>query len=105
MIIYNTQQIKSVEIKHHLPQMMHVISEELIDFANGKSVVPLPFHLNVSESNGECHVKGGYNTNDALFVIKIATGFYANTKYGLPSGDGLFIVGCRETGMIQAILC
>lgn len=105
MVIYNTQQIKSLEIKHHLPQMMRVISEELVDFANGKSVVPMPFHLNVPESNGECHIKGGYNTNDALFVIKIATGFYANTKCGLPSADGVFIVCCKETGVIQAILC
>nr|WP_298626761.1 hypothetical protein [uncultured Legionella sp.] len=105
MIIYTMEQIKSVEIKSHLPQMMSAISKELIDFANGKSVVPMPFHLNISESNGECHIKGGYNSNDALFVVKIATGFYANTQYGLPPGDGLFIVCSKETGMILAILC
>lgn len=105
MIIYTKEQIKLVELKHHLPQMMRVIREELIEFAKGKSVVPTPFHLNVLESNGECHIKGGYNTADAFFVIKMATGFYANTKHDLPSGDGLFIVCCKQTGMIQAILC
>lgn len=105
MIIYNLEQIKSLPIRQHLPAMMRAISKELIDFANGHSVVPMPFHLSVPESVGECHIKGGYNRTDEILVMKMATGFYANTQHGLPSSDGLFMVCCKKTGMIQAILC
>lgn len=105
MIIYNIEQIKALDWRGHLAAMMRALREELIDFANGHTVVPMPFHLSVPEVQGDCHIKGGYNKKGSVFVIKMATGFYANTKLGLPSADGLFLVCCKQTGMIQSILC
>jgi len=106
MIIYNLEQIKkALDVKQHLFFMMQAISDELIRFSNGESVVPMPLHLSFPESHGECHVKAGYNKHDKLFVIKVATGFYANVTIGLPAGDGLMLVCCKKTGVIKAVLC
>ena len=106
MMIYNLEQIKqALNIKQHLPLMMQAISDELICYSNRESVVPMPLHLSFPESRGECHVKAGYNRQDKIFVIKIATGFYANAALGLPAGDGLMLVCCKKTGAIQAALC
>jgi ornithine cyclodeaminase len=104
MKIYNALQIKSLDIKQHLPLMMRAICNELMSFSNGDSVVPMPLHLSFPDANGECHVKAGYNNNDALFVIKVATGFYANAALGLPSSDGIMMVCCKKTGVMHAIL-
>lgn len=105
MRIYSTEQIKSLDISLHRPYMMRAIADEFIRFSNDGSVVPMPLHLSFPETNGECHVKAGYNTDDAFFVIKVATGFYGNVAVGLPSGDGLLLLCCKNTGTIQAILC
>ncbi|MDF1826916.1 MAG: hypothetical protein P1U39_01405 [Legionellaceae bacterium] len=106
MNIYTIQQIKNaLDIKQDLPLMMQAVCNELIHFSNGESVVPMPLHLSFSEPRGECHVKAGYSLHDQYFVIKIATGFYENTLSGLPAGDGLMLVCCKNTGIIQAVLC
>lgn len=106
MLIYNASQIKNaLDVKGELPLMMVAIADELIRFSNGDYVVPMPLHLSFPESNGECHVKVGYDNRDDLFIIKMATGFYTNVMQGLPSGDGLILVCCKKTGMIKAILC
>ena len=105
MKIFNALQIKSLDIKQHLPLMMRAICNELISFSNGDSVVPMPLHLSFPDANGECHVKAGYNNNDELFIIKVATGFYNNSTLGLSSSDGLMLVCCKRTGVINAILC
>lgn len=106
MNIYTLDQIKkALDFKQHLPSMMQAIREELIRFSNGECVVPMPLHLSFSEPRGECHVKAGYHRHDQFFVIKVATGFYANVVSGLPAGDGLMLVCCKKTGIIQAVLC
>ncbi len=105
MIIYTEEQIKSLDIKQHLPLMMRAIMHEFIEFSKGESVVPMPLHLCFPEARGECHVKAGYRISDDLFIIKVATGFYGNHAKGLPSGHGLMLVCCKKTGIIHSILC
>lgn len=105
MRIYTRAQIKSLHIRQHLAGLMQAIENELIQFANGRTVVLMPLHLDFAEAKGECHVKAGYTRDDSLCAIKIATGFYNNHALGLPAGDGLIVIICKKTGMINAILC
>src|SRR4029077_9953991 len=53
---------------------------------------------------GDVHVKSGYIPGDDLYVIKIASGFYDNSKIGLPSSNGLMLLFSQKTGALQAIL-
>jgi ornithine cyclodeaminase len=61
-------------------------------------------HLRFEDPPGDCHVKWGHEALSELFVIKIATGFHANPREGLPSGLGLMLVLCARTGQPLALL-
>jgi ornithine cyclodeaminase len=61
-------------------------------------MVPVP------ERNGEVDVKSAYVAGLDSFAVKIASGFYDNSKQGLPSGSGMMIVVSAETGFPQAVL-
>ncbi len=106
MIIYDAAQIKAtLNLQLDLPFMMRAIRDELVSFSNGNFVTGMPLHLDFLEENGDCHIKAGYNKNDEIFIIKVATGFYGNKTIGLPAGDGLMLIVCKNTGLIQSILC
>ena len=105
MIIYTASQIKdALNLIHDLPFILQAIRDELISFSKGNYITPIPLHLDLSESKGECHIKTGYNKYDDIFVIKVATGFYTNVLSGLPAGDGLMLIVCKKTGLIKFIL-
>ena len=106
MIILDRQKIEQVlNWKFHLPELMALFADAFIQFSKGQSVNAIPIHLNFAENHGECHIKAGYNHTDDLFLVKISTGFYLNQRQGLPSGDGMMILGCKNTGQIKAVLC
>lgn len=54
---------------------------------------------------GDVHIKYGYIINYDYYVIKIASGFYENAQYNLPSSNGIMLIFCRKTGSTLAILC
>lgn len=53
---------------------------------------------------GEVHIKYGCVTGEATYLVKIASGFYANPALGLPSGNGVMLVFSQETGVLEAVL-
>ena len=61
-------------------------------------------HLAFPDENGDCHVKSGYITGTASYVIKIASGFYDNPAKGLPSSNGMMLAFSATTGETLAIL-
>jgi ornithine cyclodeaminase len=61
-------------------------------------------HLGFGDPPGDCHVKGGYLRGDAVFVVKLATGFYRNPEQGLAVGNGCMLVMSARTGEMLAIL-
>tara|TARA_Y100001949_G_scaffold167214_1_gene164701 strand:+ start:4916 stop:5905 length:990 start_codon:yes stop_codon:yes gene_type:complete len=65
---------------------------------------PPPMGLEVAPVGGEVHVKGAYLSGAPVFAVKIASGFYANVKRGLPSGSGLMLVFDATTGFPLALL-
>src|SRR6201996_5212799 len=73
-------------------------------YAAGQAQVTAVGHLHFASPPGDCHVKSGAFNGDAVFVIKIATGFYLNARAGLPVGNGLMVVMSAHTGEVLALL-
>lgn len=92
------------QIKQILPSIdiISEIEKGFVDYSNGNSVVPPVGELLLEK--GEVHIKYGYIKNDDYYVIKIASGFYENAKYGLSSSNGLMLLFRQETGELESIL-
>jgi ornithine cyclodeaminase/alanine dehydrogenase-like protein (mu-crystallin family) len=80
------------------------VRDALIAHAEGRTQVPPPAHLSFPGAQGDCHVKAGYLTGSARFTVKVATGFYANPKNGMPAGNGVMVVLSAATGAPLAVL-
>ncbi|MEO1162099.1 MAG: ornithine cyclodeaminase family protein, partial [Pseudomonadota bacterium] len=70
----------------------------------GRVNLPPVGHIVFPDHDGDCHIKYGHVEGDAVFVIKVATGFYGNAARGLPSGNGISLVLCAHTGAVKAVL-
>src|SRR5258708_3677844 len=78
--------------------------EGFVKFSRGEVDVPPVGHLSVPDVDGECHIKYGIIRGDSVFVVKAATGFYQNQRFGIPSSNGLMLVFSAETGQVLAVL-
>jgi len=96
--------IKLEQIKQILPSinLISEIEEGFAAYSQKKAVVPPVGELLLDK--GEVHIKYGYIKEDKYYVIKIASGFYQNTKLGLSTGNGLMLLFAQETGEIVSIL-
>lgn len=74
-------------------------------YSRDEAVVPPVGELIFDNPPGDVHIKYGYLRNDDYYVIKIASGFYENSKLGLPSNSGLMLLYKKQTGELEAILC
>lgn len=72
--------------------------------AEGRVVQPPPLGMELDEVRGEVHVKGAYLKGEAVFAMKVASGFYGNPERGLPTGSGLVLVFDAQTGFPLALL-
>lgn len=70
----------------------------------GKVTMPPIGYLGFPDADGDCHIKSGRILGDAIFVVKVSTGFYGNVRIGLPSSNGLSMVFSAETGAPLALL-
>ncbi len=94
------------QIKERLKDidLLSIIEEGFALYSQEKTVVPPVAELLLPEQNGEVHIKYGYVKNDDYYVIKIASGFADNAKYGLPNNNGLMLVFSQKTGEVLAVL-
>ncbi len=101
MDILNLDQIKSV-----LPQidLIDVIERGFTAYSNGDVVVPPVGEMHFDSPPGDVHIKYGYIKNDDVYVIKIASGFFRNSDFGLPNGHGMMLVFNQKTGEPLAVL-
>ena len=90
----------SISLKEAIP----AIEESLAAYSSGRAILPGVINLDLSEFEGEVHVKAAYLLGDDYYVIKVASGFYKNPLHGLPAGDGLMLVYKARTGELAAIL-
>lgn len=70
----------------------------------GKVNLPPVGHIAFPEREADCHIKYGHIAGDAVFVIKVATGFPHNRLKGLPGGNGVSVVMSAENGDVLAVL-
>jgi ornithine cyclodeaminase len=75
-----------------------------VAYSTGKAVVPPVGELLLPDVQADVHIKYGYIVGEPYYVIKVASGFYANPEKGLPSSNGLMLVFSRTTGELLAIL-
>ena len=92
------------EIRTILPalDLIAAIEAGFAAYSAGQAVVPPVGELLLEK--GEVHIKYGYLRDSANYVIKIASGFYDNESFGLPSGNGLMLMFSQQTGELVAIL-
>ncbi len=82
--------------------LVPIIDEAFRGYSAGRAVVPPVGELLLDK--GEVHIKYGAIAGDDYYVIKIASGFYANPALGLPSSNGLMLVFRQDTGELEAVL-
>ena len=75
-----------------------------VAYSEGRVDVPPVGELLFPEARGEMHVKYGAVRGDAAFVVKIATGFFANAALGLPPFGGCMLVFSQRDGSLSAVL-
>jgi len=99
MLLITLEQIREV-----LPQLdlLPSIEEGFRAYSEGKVVVPPVGEMLLQK--GEVHIKYGYVKDNDFYVIKVASGFYANPDLGLPSSNGLMLLFSQETGLLISIL-
>lgn len=80
------------------------MEEAFIAYSNGNTVVPPVGELLFNKPKGETHIKYGYIKGDDFYCIKIASGFYENTKLGISSSQGLMLLFNQKTGEPVSVL-
>lgn len=92
------------QIKKILPSidLIPAIESGFVAYSQNKAVVPPVGELLLEK--GEVHIKYGFIKEDPFYVIKIASGFYQNSEYGLSSSNGLMLLFKQQTGELECIL-
>jgi ornithine cyclodeaminase len=80
------------------------IEDAFTRLADGQADVPPIIGLFVPERRGEVDIKAAYIHGLPSLAVKIASGFFDNGLWGLPSGSGLMVVLSTRTGYPQAVL-
>ncbi len=100
-IIIDLKTIKSIVEK---VDVVAAMKEGFIQYSNGNTVVPPVGELLFEDPPGDVHIKYGYIKKDDFYVIKIASGFYENTKLGISSSQGLMLLFNQKTGQLECVL-
>ena len=94
------------QIKEALPSvdLMVEIEAGFVAYSQGRAVVPPVGELIMENPPGEVHIKYGYIADDDYYVIKIASGFFENSKLNVPTSNGMMLVFSQKTGTPEAML-
>ncbi|MEM9249232.1 MAG: ornithine cyclodeaminase family protein, partial [Pseudomonadota bacterium] len=87
-----------------LRRAAEAIRRAYIATAQGAVQAPDVTYLGFPDAPGDCHVKTAHMRGAPHFVIKVATGFYANPAKGLPSSNGINLLFSASTGELVATL-
>lgn len=99
-----TRVLQRNEIEHALAgiDLLPLIEAGFAAFSEGRCNIPPVGELMMEK--GEVHIKYGCITGDRFYVVKIASGFYANPALGLASNNGLMLVFDQATGALETVL-
>jgi len=101
-IILNSSEIK--KCIHLNEQLIPVIEDAFKSLALGKTTMPPILRLDIEKYHGESDVKAAYIEGLDSYAIKVASGFFNNSKLGLPSSNGLMILLDSQTGVLKSVL-
>jgi ornithine cyclodeaminase len=89
--------LKSIDI-------IPAIEQGFVAYSNGRAIIPPVGEMRFTNPPGDVHIKYGYLINDEYYVIKIASGFYQNAQFNLPTSNGLMMLFSQKTGELLTIL-
>ena len=101
MYILNKNTIQNILVTLDLAP---IIEKGFIAYSNGEAVIPPIGELIFDNPPGDVHIKYGYILGESYYIIKIASGFWENQKYGIPNGQGMMLLFHQSTGQPKAIL-
>lgn len=101
-----TKIIDLIQIKEILTHIDIIpeIEKGFIAYSNGQATIPPVGELLFEEKRGEVHIKYGYINHDDFYVVKVASGFFENFKFNLPSSNGVMLIFSSETGALLGVL-
>jgi ornithine cyclodeaminase/alanine dehydrogenase-like protein (mu-crystallin family) len=102
VLVLSEPELRQVVTLDH--DALAAVEDAFARLANGQADVPPILGLFVPERRGEVDVKASYIHGLPSLAIKIASGFFDNGRWGLPSGSGLMVVLSARTGYPQAVL-
>jgi ornithine cyclodeaminase len=103
-VILNLSQIKEILGGIDVREIIREIEDGFVAYSQGRVEVPPVGELIFDEPRGDVHIKYGYIHKDDYYVIKIASGFYDNSRIGLPTSSGMMLLFSRQTGVPLCIL-
>jgi len=103
-VILNLSQIKEILGGIDVREIIREIEDGFVAYSQGRVEVPPVGELIFDEPRGDVHIKYGYIHKDDYYVIKIASGFYDNSRVGLPTGSGMMLLFSQKTGVPLCIL-
>ncbi len=102
IIIVNEKELMDlVKLDHAVVENTALGFKEL---QRGNAIVPPIMMLPVDEKQGEVDIKSAFIKGMDRMAVKVASGFFQNSRLGLPSGSGLMLVVSAETGFLDAVL-
>ena len=84
--------------------VVEAIEKGFSELAKGNALVPPIMMIPVPEKKGEVDIKSAYIKGLDQMAIKVASGFFENSRLGLPSQSGQMLVVSAETGFLQGVL-
>lgn len=100
MHIYTKEQIEQAI---DIPFLMAEIEKGLILFSKGRALTANSSFLHFTQPPGDVHIKSCALSDEEFYVIKIASGFYENSKLGFSSSNGLMLLFSQKSGKLEAI--
>jgi len=100
--ILNEEEIRSL-VSMDL-SAVEAIETGFSELAKGHAHVPPIMMIPIPEKRGEVDIKSAYIKGMDQLAIKVASGFFENSRLGLPSQSGQMLVVSAETGFLQGVL-
>lgn len=97
--ILNEEEIRSIVTLD--ASVIEAIETGFSELAKGHAHVPPIMMIPVPEKKGAVDINSAYIKGMDQLAIKVASGFFENSRLGLPSQSGQMLVVSAETGFLQ----
>jgi ornithine cyclodeaminase len=85
-------------------EVFSAVAAGFTSLSAGEVNLPPIVRIDIPEHRGEVDVKTAYIRGFEQFAIKIASGFFDNSRLGLPTGSGMMVLVSTKTGVPEAVL-